>query len=132
MFYIQHLLFSLFNANIIFYINCKYKIDRASAGFCKLTATEKAGDPDEPDDFGYTQSKSLSFFSKKILVVKSGEMEEGDQFLLVLFIVFFFFCKLERERVSRRFFSNDWRKRIARLCLRSSFNTGTKANLAGE
>ena len=45
---------------------------------------------------------------------------------------FFFFCKLERERVSRRFFSNDWRKRIARLCLRSSFNTGTKANLAGE
>ena len=65
LFYIQHLLFSLFNANIIFYINCKYKIDRASAGFCKLTATEKAGDPDEPDDFGYTQSKSLSFFLRK-------------------------------------------------------------------
>ena len=36
--------------------------------------------------------------------MKSGEMEEGDQFLLVLFIVFFFFCKLEMERVSRRFF----------------------------
>lgn len=33
------------------------QIERASAGNTKLTAAEKASDPDQPDEFGYTQSK---------------------------------------------------------------------------
>ncbi|KZS10937.1 putative Inactivation-no-after-potential D protein [Daphnia magna] len=33
------------------------EIERASAGNTKLTAAEKASDPDQPDEFGYTQSK---------------------------------------------------------------------------
>ena len=33
------------------------EIDRASAGFVRLSAKEKAADTDEPDEFGYTQSK---------------------------------------------------------------------------
>jgi hypothetical protein len=33
------------------------QIERASAGNMKLTSSERASDPDQPDDFGYTQSK---------------------------------------------------------------------------
>ncbi|XP_045028457.1 multiple PDZ domain protein isoform X3 [Daphnia magna] len=33
------------------------EIERASAGNTKLTAAEKASDPDQPDEFGYTQKK---------------------------------------------------------------------------
>ncbi|XP_046458558.1 multiple PDZ domain protein-like isoform X7 [Daphnia pulex] len=33
------------------------EIERASAGNMKLTSSEKASDPDQPDDFGYTQKK---------------------------------------------------------------------------
>lgn len=33
------------------------EIDRASAGFVRLTAKERAVETEEPDEFGYTQSK---------------------------------------------------------------------------
>ncbi|XP_046646627.1 multiple PDZ domain protein-like isoform X7 [Daphnia pulicaria] len=33
------------------------EIERASAGNMKLTSSERASDPDQPDDFGYTQKK---------------------------------------------------------------------------
>ena len=46
------------------------QIDRASAGHCKLTSAEKQEETEEPDDFGYTQSKSpvilLMFWSSPL------------------------------------------------------------------
>lgn len=49
----------------IFYLS---KIERASAGNVKLNSAEKSSDPEQPDDFGYTQSKL--FFNYLFLNLK--------------------------------------------------------------
>lgn len=40
------------------------QIDRASAGNVKRSKEEVAADPEEEDDFGYTTSKSIIYFTK--------------------------------------------------------------------
>lgn len=45
-----------------FVLPCNFQIDRASAANIKRSKEEAAADPDEEDDFGYTNSESGFFF----------------------------------------------------------------------
>lgn len=53
------------DGNIFHHIHFLYvflKIERASAGNVKLNSSERSSDPEQPDDFGYTQSKLVFFW----------------------------------------------------------------------